>query len=240
MCSKPRSPPKRVTFELPNENVDAAVSTFAESEQRATLENANASRCIIQEKPNTLKKSTAVKKVFVRHTELELPSSKVVSKIPEEVQLSESIESSLDAASAYKARYAVPELFSALCIAKEFQERKEPKSMKCAPVPAAVKHIMEGKASSKLNFYPEEQIFKDLVNLNVNEEMLLGAAEERTTTWKLPKDEEPKLSDFYQPKFVGEYTSASEPSLSAIGKIRNYNGFSTYKRRMAWTITDVP
>ncbi|XP_034943524.1 uncharacterized protein Rcd4 [Chelonus insularis] len=75
-------------------------------------------------------------------------------------------------------------------------------------LPSPYKSQVLKKVSSTLNFPSDKPIFKNLIDLNVNESQLPKVITRSKDPPPRPKDLQPKLSDFFTPQYGEEYVEA--------------------------------
>ncbi|XP_049801138.1 uncharacterized protein LOC126236113 isoform X1 [Schistocerca nitens] len=141
-------------------------------------------------------------------------------------------------------KYAVPELYTTLCLANEIRKTAQtvPKSTikSTKDLPPVKCQVAEETIAKKLNFPIEEHLYRDLIALNVREEDIVPAIGDRPSSrvWKkFPKDKEPQLSDFFKPQPMPEYCCIPKVIVKPIGKIQSYDGLSLYKRQQLWNMS---
>ncbi|PSN31899.1 hypothetical protein C0J52_21193 [Blattella germanica] len=178
---------------------------------------------ITHKKPSVLslpkhceKRVCDVKKTLVRNVEQTLPvppQCMVVRKketaVPDVAVLD--VRENSESRIAYKSKYAAPELYSSLCIAKEIQLTANKPDLQQTNIPKAAKQMLD-----------EKILWKD------------GQSGSRKEVKFRSRDPEPKLSDFFTPSKGKEYVVVPDPPISKPEKIRKYNGFSIYERSQQW------
>lgn len=184
-----------------------------------------------------------VRKCFVRHSESDAPPKVIVQRIHSPEHVTRRTESHVNTDSnshptttsgkVYKSRYAVPELYSTLTVAKAIKEDKvdESKYLKTIP-PSTLKRINK-KASHQLNFSPDDQLFKGLINLDINDDVV-KKPQKRVVRPKLKRHDVPNLSDYYIPEFLGEFPIQNKVTLRPIGKLKYWDGLIVNQRCLAW------
>ncbi|KAL1122342.1 hypothetical protein AAG570_003747 [Ranatra chinensis] len=120
-----------------------------------------------------------------------------------------------------------PQLLSSLQIAEDIMKVK---TVKCKKITGQLhpQSNFKPKNLKRINIPFEEQVYKNLVNLSVKDEDVIGAVKNVPKAKEVtkPKDPEPVLSDYYQPKFDKEYIVKCPVPLYEVEKVWSYNGFS--------------
>uniref|UniRef100_A0A1B6MD09 Protein phosphatase 1 regulatory subunit 35 C-terminal domain-containing protein n=1 Tax=Graphocephala atropunctata TaxID=36148 RepID=A0A1B6MD09_9HEMI len=93
-----------------------------------------------------------------------------------------------------------------------------------------LKEKFKQKAAKKTNIPFTEQIYKDLVDLQINDEDIVAgrSAPSKNSNFSKTKDKVFELSDFYKPDFFLEYYAKVPDQKLEIEKIQYYNGFEIY------------
>jgi len=154
LCSDKSDPCVKVPIQRPDE-VPARLSKYVDTNSECNNKSWNSAvittkKTVISEAVNISGKGCDVKKSLVRNVEQVLPPHcalvrrKPHPSIPVDISHNKPL---VDAKSTYKSKYAAPELYTTLCIAKEIQDTaktdgKRPSSFGISP-PA--KQMLEGK-----------------------------------------------------------------------------------------------
>uniref|UniRef100_A0A1B6GPT6 Protein phosphatase 1 regulatory subunit 35 C-terminal domain-containing protein n=2 Tax=Cuerna arida TaxID=1464854 RepID=A0A1B6GPT6_9HEMI len=124
-----------------------------------------------------------------------------------------------------------PGLCSALQLANEIQAASQNFNIhKLNFEENRLKETFKQKAAKKTNIPFTEQIFKNLVDLQINDEDIVAgkSAPSKTTHFGKTKDKVFELSDYYKPDFSLEYCGKVPDQKLEIEKIQYYNGFEIY------------
>lgn len=251
LCTDKSDSYSKVPIQSPNE-VSARLSKYLDKDsERDKYWNPLDSTLKRLEIPKTVKvsgKACNVKKTLVRNVEQVLPPHCALIRGRPCPSISADIvhgKPGSDAKkSSYKSKFAVPELYTTLYIAKEIQDTakldaKQPSGIGIHP-PA--KQVLDVKILSKLNIPFEEKLYKDLISLTVCDEELLGSDDrvgsKREVEFRQCKDQEPQLTDFCTPSDGKEYSVVEQPAPCGMERIRSYNGFTLYERCQRWFCDD--
>ncbi|KAF7411783.1 hypothetical protein HZH66_000679 [Vespula vulgaris] len=171
----------------------------------------NVMPCYKYNKDLTKSKSSPVKKSVVR--DIVVPNAKayVEPGIPKQKQIDSNvrrINKSTNArpniTSSEKLLY--PEYNSIMCTVTKLDEVKKEKIVTDVEhLPAIYKDLVNGKISSALDFPMNEAIYKNLVDLSIDEKQFPSKIMRSKDPQPRQKDLVPKLSDFFVPEFVDEY-----------------------------------
>ncbi|XP_046673321.1 uncharacterized protein LOC124362667 [Homalodisca vitripennis] len=124
-----------------------------------------------------------------------------------------------------------PGLCSALQLANEIQAASQNVNIhKFNLEENRLKETLKQKAAKKTNIPFTEQIFKNLVDLQINDEDIVASksASSKITHLGKTKDKVFELSDYYKPDFSLEYCGKVPDQKLEIEKIQYYNGFEIY------------
>ncbi|XP_066597142.1 putative uncharacterized protein DDB_G0285119 [Prorops nasuta] len=101
-------------------------------------------------------------------------------------------------------------------------------------LPTSYKNLVHGKVSAVLNFPLDKAIYKDLINISIDESQLPN----RLIRSKIPelreKDIVPKLEDFFIPEGTEEYCTAVNTRLSLPEATNKWDAFKISKKNLSW------
>ncbi|RZF34008.1 hypothetical protein LSTR_LSTR012353 [Laodelphax striatellus] len=161
-------------------------------------------------------------------------NSGITSNIHQEVS------AELDATDDFK--LAVPELCTSLKIANNLlgavASAKESRQGVAANNREKNIALAKSKALAMMNVPFEEQVFKDLIALNINTGDLNCGVKMKSKTFERVKDREPELSDYFRPSFHNEFVVKCALTPFEIDKNLSFDGFSLTERARNWESRD--
>nr|XP_050851632.1 uncharacterized protein LOC127064511 [Vespula vulgaris] len=200
----------------------------------------NVMPCYKYNKDLTKSKSSPVKKSVVR--DIVVPNAKayVEPGIPKQKQIDSNvrrINKSTNArpniTSSEKLLY--PEYNSIMCTVTKLDEVKKEKIVTDVEhLPAIYKDLVNGKISSALDFPMNEAIYKNLVDLSIDEKQFPSKIMRSKDPQPRQKDLVPKLSDFFVPEFVDEYYTPMFVKSKNSDLIENWNAFRISDKICEW------
>ncbi|XP_051174564.1 repetitive organellar protein-like [Leptopilina boulardi] len=101
-------------------------------------------------------------------------------------------------------------------------------------LPPIYKSLVNGKVASSLDFPPDEAIFKNLINLSIDETQLPMRITRSKDPEPRQRDAVPKLSDFFQPKYADEYCTAVCAKPRNPEQFENWNAFRISDKIRSW------
>ncbi|XP_063243358.1 uncharacterized protein LOC134542774 [Bacillus rossius redtenbacheri] len=251
MMESHNKPEKHVRFSVSknaSKPVQVQVSGKVHSSRKSLDENVSCRSAVpkINFITKNVKLSTKPKKQLVRSVEESIGSKKVsvvhLPETPKELDFRYVSEDDEVDVQYFKdaCKYDKPEFFSTVAIQKKLQVMNQAPISKSS-ITKIDQPVLIDKAARKLNFWPEERLYRDLVSLAVDEGDAAGSQDKGHRRGKgclQTRDLEPQLCDFFRPSFRGEYGTPCRPPLTAVDSIRRYDGLSLYRRCRAWRRTD--
>lgn len=101
-------------------------------------------------------------------------------------------------------------------------------------LPPIYKSLVNGKVAHSLDFPPDEVIFKNLINLSIDETELPTRFTRSKDPEPRQRDALPKLSDFFQPKYADEYCTAVCVKPRNPEQTENWNAFRVSDKIRNW------
>lgn len=128
-----------------------------------------------------------------------------------------------------------PEFNSIVGTMRKLQEIKKKKvANDIDSLPDTYKNLIMGKMSSALDFPASEQVFRDLVDISINENQLPTRITRSKDPEPRQKDLVPNLSDFFNPKYCKEYSEASQIRPRTPEVFDNWSAFTISDRINSW------
>ncbi|KAG7210835.1 hypothetical protein KM043_012320 [Ampulex compressa] len=132
-------------------------------------------------------------------------------------------------------KFLCPEYNSIICTINELAKIKQGKFVTdTEELPATYKNIVNEKVSRVLDFPLGEAIYKNLVDLTIDEKLLPS----RVTRTKDPepkqKDIIPRLSDFFIPEFIDEHCVSVSIKSRAPEIVENWSAFTISNKVFGW------
>ncbi|EZA47598.1 hypothetical protein DMN91_012333 [Ooceraea biroi] len=128
-----------------------------------------------------------------------------------------------------------PKCNSIVCIADKLKKLEQQKiSADINHLSPLEKTILNGKISTALDFKLDEAIYKDLVNLSLDEEMFPRAVTRTKDPEPRQKDIMPKLSDFFIPEAMKEQCEAVHVKPRPPKIDENWNAFRISAKILEW------
>lgn len=90
------------------------------------------------------------------------------------------------------------------------------------------------QVSSSLDFAPDEAIFKNLINLSIEESQLPPRFTRSKDPEPRQRDAVPQLSDFFSPKYANEYCTAVCIKPRSPEPLENWNAFKISDKILRW------
>ncbi|XP_043484294.1 uncharacterized protein LOC122512492 [Leptopilina heterotoma] len=101
-------------------------------------------------------------------------------------------------------------------------------------LPPIYKSLVNGKVAHSLDFPPDEIIFKNLINLSIDETELPTRFTRSKDPEPRQRDAIPKLSDFFHPKYADEYCTAVCVKPRNSEQTENWNAFRVSDKIRSW------
>ncbi|XP_071570360.1 uncharacterized protein [Temnothorax nylanderi] len=131
---------------------------------------------------------------------------------------------------------AQPEYNSIVCTVNKLKELEQQKIVTdVSHLPSTLKSFLNGKISTALDFPLDEAIYKNLVDLSIDERQLPSTVMRSKDPEPRQKDVVPKLSDFFIPEDTKEICEAVHVK-SRVSNINNddWNAFKISDRILEW------
>ncbi|XP_076240081.1 uncharacterized protein LOC143182758 [Calliopsis andreniformis] len=132
-------------------------------------------------------------------------------------------------------KLARPEYNSIMCTINKLNEMKKQKDVTdIEHLPATYKNVINGKISNALDFPLDEAIYKNLVDLSIDEKQLPNRLTRSKDPESRQRDAVPVLSDFFTPEFPEEYCTfvSIKPRIPEIAD--TWNAFRISDKIFEW------
>ncbi|KYN33320.1 hypothetical protein ALC56_12031 [Trachymyrmex septentrionalis] len=128
-----------------------------------------------------------------------------------------------------------PEYNSIMCTVNKLKELKQQKIVgDINHLPFALKSFLNGKISAALDFPLDETLYKNLIDLSIDEKQLPSTITRSKDPEPRQKDIVPQLSHFFIPEDVKEICEAVHVKLRASKIDNNWNAFKISNRILEW------
>lgn len=128
-----------------------------------------------------------------------------------------------------------PEYNSIMCTINKLKELEQQRIVTdIKHLPSTLKNFLNGKISAALDFPLDEVIYKNLVDLNIDERQLPSTITRSKDPEPRQKDIVPKLSDFFIPEYTKEVCEAMHIKSRASKIDDNWNAFKISDRILEW------
>ncbi|XP_043263242.1 uncharacterized protein LOC122403667 [Colletes gigas] len=132
-------------------------------------------------------------------------------------------------------KLARPEYNSIMCTINKLKEMKKQKFVTdIEHLPATYKNLINGKISSALDFPLEEVVYKNLVDLSVDDKQLPSRLTRSKDPEPRQRDTVPILSDFFTPESTEEYCTPISTKPRTPETIDNWSAFRVSDKIFEW------
>nr|XP_034180192.1 uncharacterized protein LOC117604345 [Osmia lignaria] len=214
-------------------------SKFSVPSKRNLTSKSNVMPCHKYLKIASKVKASPVKKTVIR--DITGPKIKscigpgVSHKKQNDLKIPESGESTSIKLSISGEKLARPEYNSITCTINKLNEMKKQKVVNdIEHLPPSYKHFINGKISTALDFPLDEAIYKDLVDLSVDEKQLPGRLIRSKDPEPRQKDAVPVLSDFFIPVLTEEYCTSISSKPRTPETTETWNAFRISDKIFEW------
>ncbi|XP_050591847.1 uncharacterized protein LOC126922927 [Bombus affinis] len=132
-------------------------------------------------------------------------------------------------------KLAKPEYNSIMCTINKLNEMKKQKVItNIEHLPASYKNLINGKVSTALDFPLDEAVYKDLVDLSIDENQLPSRLTRSKDPEPRQKDVVPILSDFFTPVSTEEYCTSVSIKPRIPETVDSWNAFRISDQISEW------
>ncbi|XP_003425823.1 uncharacterized protein LOC100677952 [Nasonia vitripennis] len=130
-----------------------------------------------------------------------------------------------------------PEYNSMIAVMKRLKDIEKEKLVKdIEHLPKTYQNFVSEKVTAALNFSPYEAVYKDLIDLSIDDDKLPTGLMRSKDPEPRDKDIVPKLSDFYNPKCTEQYFTAVTPKPLNPINLNTFNAFTISNKVSTWKI----
>ncbi|KYM79312.1 hypothetical protein ALC53_10252 [Atta colombica] len=129
---------------------------------------------------------------------------------------------------------AQPEYNSIICTVNKLKELERQKIVDINHLPFELKSFLNGKISAALDFPLDETLYKNLIDLSIDEKQLPSTITRSKDPEPRQKDIIPQLSHFFIPEDIKEICEAVHVKLRASKIDDNWNAFKISNRILDW------